>query len=51
MTNLGWLYQEGEGVKQDYRQAKNWWEKAAALGQATAMNNLAWLYERCCCKH
>jgi TPR repeat protein len=40
MNNLGYLYEEGQGVAQDYQQAQQWYEKAAAAGSATAMNNL-----------
>src|SRR2546425_9859263 len=42
--NLGELYFKGEGVPQDYAQARQWWEKAAAQGDAKAQNNLGWLY-------
>jgi TPR repeat protein len=44
MTNLGILYYLGEGVAQDYGEARNWFEKAAALDNSSAMNGLADLY-------
>ena len=33
-NNLGVLYAEGQGVAQDYAQARTWFEKAAAQGHA-----------------
>jgi TPR repeat protein len=36
MNNLGALYQNGFGVAQDYAKAREWYEKAAAKGDATA---------------
>jgi hypothetical protein len=41
---LGQLYAHGQGVPQDYAQAREWYEKAAAQGHALAQNNLAELY-------
>jgi uncharacterized protein len=43
-TNLGFLYANGQGVRQDYVQARQWWEKAAAQGRAKAQTNLGALY-------
>lgn len=43
-NNLGELYAKGQGVPQDYAQARQWYEKAAAQGNALAQNNLAELY-------
>ena len=40
MRNLGVLYDNGQGVKRDYTQARQWYEKAAAAGDAGAMNTL-----------
>lgn len=37
------MYDEGRGVKQDYAQAKAWYEKAAAQGHAGAQKNLSYL--------
>jgi hypothetical protein len=39
------LYQSGFGVAQDYAKAREWFEKAAEEGNATAMINLGLLYE------
>lgn len=35
-THLGYLYEIGSGVKQDYFEAVKWYQKAAALGNPTA---------------
>ena len=43
-NNLGVLYYNGEGVPQDYVQARQWFEKAAAQGDAYAQNSLGMLY-------
>lgn len=43
-NNLGELYAKGQGVPQNYAQARQWYEKAAAQGHALAQNNLAELY-------
>jgi TPR repeat protein/energy-coupling factor transporter ATP-binding protein EcfA2 len=45
MFNLGWLYDNGFGVAQDYVKARAWYEKAADKGEAGAMTNLALLYD------
>jgi TPR repeat protein len=45
MYNLGVLHQQGSGLPQDYRVARQWYERAAALGEALAMHNLGVLYE------
>ncbi len=42
--NLGVLYANGQGVPQDYAQARQWYEKAAAQGLAEAQSNLGALY-------
>lgn len=42
--NRGWMYAKGQGVAQDYGQARQWYEKAAAVGSAAAMQNLGVLY-------
>ena len=44
MNSLGVMYYHGEGVSQDYAQAKQWYEKAAEYGNANAMNNLGVMY-------
>ena len=45
-NNLGVLYQRGQGVEQDYVQARQWFERAAAQGLAGAMYNIGMLYLR-----
>ncbi len=42
---LGLLYANGQGVPQDFVQARQWFEKAAAQGLATAQYNLGMLYD------
>src|SRR5215472_16230295 len=44
MQNLGWLYENGQGVTPDYVKAREWYEKAADKGVAVAMDNLGLLY-------
>ena len=44
--NLGTMYAEGRGVRQDYAQARHWFEKAAAQGSAEAQYNLGLLYDQ-----
>jgi TPR repeat protein len=44
MTNLGWLYENGQGVAQDFGKAREWYEKAADKGNARAMFKLGQLY-------
>ena len=43
---LGVMYGKGEGVKQDWDQAKAWFEKAAAQGDHKAQRNLGMMYHR-----
>jgi len=45
MNGLGYLYQHGLGVAQDYQQARQWFEKGAAAGDANAMDNLGVMYQ------
>jgi TPR repeat protein len=45
MNALGWAYEVGFGVPQDYTKARELYEKAAAKDQADAMFNLGRLYE------
>jgi TPR repeat protein len=40
MNNPGTLYHNGRGVARDRKLAKQWYEKAAALGVAEAKENL-----------
>src|SRR6202007_2864630 len=44
MNDLGVLYQNGQGVAQNYDKAREWFQKAADAGNADAMNNLGELY-------
>ena len=44
--NLGWLYQQGDGVPQDYAEAANWYRKAAEQGFTPAQTNLGFMYEK-----
>ena len=44
-TNLGWLYQNGEGVAKSDSEAARWYRKAADQGNTTAQFNLATMYE------
>ena len=43
-NSRGVMYQTGQGVPQDYAQARQWYEKAAAQGEAHAQSNLGLLY-------
>ena len=44
LTHMGQLSEEGLEIPQDFANARQWYEKAAALGNAASMNNLADLY-------
>ncbi len=44
-TNIGWLFARGEGgVKQNFKEAMQWWKFAASRGYTPAMNNVGLLY-------
>jgi hypothetical protein len=43
--NLGAMYEQGQGVAQDYAEAARWYERAAVGGHTSAQFNLALLYE------
>lgn len=43
--HLGMLYANGDGVPQDYRAAREWYEKAAAQGYAMAQYSLGVMYD------
>ena len=43
-NNLGWMYDQGEGVAQDYTEAMKWSRLAADQGLAAAQNNLGAMY-------
>lgn len=40
MNEIGFIYDMGEGVEQDYSKAMEWYEKAADLGHYVAMQNI-----------
>ena len=40
---LGEMYKKGQGVKQDYKEAVEWYRKAAEQGDATAQCNLGYM--------
>ena len=42
--NLGFMYEKGLGVPQDYAAAVKWYRLAANQGHATAQNNLGVMY-------
>ena len=43
-NNLGLMYEEGTGVKQDYAEAIKWYSMAAKKGNSNAQNNLGLMY-------
>ncbi len=43
--DLGWKYDQGEGVPQDYKEAVKWYTKAAGQGIAVAQSRLGRMYE------
>ena len=43
---LGSVYEEGQGVKQDYFEAVKWYRQAAEQGHATAQANLGSMYAK-----
>ena len=45
MNQIGYLYECGFGVEQDYAAAMEWYEKSADLGNSIAIYNIAYLYE------
>ena len=42
--NLGWMYDTGKGVSQDYGEAVQWYRRAADQGHAQAQCNLGVMY-------
>ena len=42
--NLGFMYDNGQGVPQDYAAAVGWYRKAADQGDASAQYNLGFMY-------
>ncbi len=45
-TDIGAMYEKGQGVVQDYATAVTWYRKAAEQGDARAETNLGDMYER-----
>ncbi len=45
IRSLGYIYENGDGVKKDYAKALEWYEKGEALNDAGSLNNLGWMYE------
>lgn len=43
--NLGYMYQNGYGVEQDYSKAIEWYRKAAEQDYARAQNDLGYMYK------
>ena len=43
--NLGYLYDQGRGVPQDYKEANKWYRLAAEQGYASAHLNLGNMYD------
>ena len=43
---LGWIYQHGQGVKQDFQQSLIWYHKAAEQGYSCAQNDIGILYSK-----
>jgi len=43
-TLLGSLYDDGQGVAQDYQEAVKWYRLAAMQGNALAQSNLGMMY-------
>lgn len=45
MNDLGYLYQHGQDVAQNFTEARRWCEEAVAQDNATALNNLGSLHQ------
>lgn len=45
MNEIAYMHQHGHGVRQDYAQAMEWYEKAADLGNTDAMTNVGYMYQ------
>ncbi len=43
-SNLGYMYDAGKGVTQDYKEAVRWFRKAVEQGYANAQSNLGYMY-------
>ena len=42
--NLGWMYENGDGVQKDSTEAAKWFLKSAEQGNAAAQNNIGMMY-------
>ncbi|MDD6060198.1 MAG: tetratricopeptide repeat protein [Ruminococcus sp.] len=45
-VRVGWMYENGNGVLQDYAEAVKWYRKAAEQGDASAQFNLGYMYNK-----
>ena len=45
-NNLGIMYEEGQGVAQNYAEAVRWYRKAADQGHPLGQNSLGFMYEK-----
>ena len=44
--NLGYLYENGQGIPQHYAEGVKWYRKAAEQGYAQAQHNLGQMYRQ-----
>ncbi|MBL68505.1 MAG: hypothetical protein CMO74_08675 [Verrucomicrobiales bacterium] len=44
--NLGVMYENGQGVQKDFKEAEKWWRKAAEQGEPYAQTSLGVMFER-----
>ena len=44
LNNIGWLYENGYGVEQDYQRAFEYYEMSARQGNRIAVQNIRHLY-------
>ena len=44
-SKLGGLYYNGDGVKQDYKKAREFWSKACEMGDANGCVLVGYLYD------
>ena len=42
---MGWLHHSGRGRPRDFKQAMEWYQKAAAQNMPNAINNIGYMYE------